>query len=76
MMGVKGGIEEPPHVGKKQRCYHEVGCAQRTRRRDSSCYRSYKPQEVAKAGFEVVIESGAGVVANYHDAEYEALEQP
>ena len=28
-----------------------------------------KPQ---KAGFEVIIESGAGTAANYHDAEYEA----
>ena len=29
-------------------------------------------KKLQKAGFEVVIESGAGVSANYHDAEYEA----
>ena len=29
-------------------------------------------KKLQKAGFEVVIESGAGVAANYHDAEYEA----
>ncbi|MEC8588763.1 MAG: NAD(P)(+) transhydrogenase (Re/Si-specific) subunit alpha, partial [Candidatus Thermoplasmatota archaeon] len=29
-------------------------------------------KKLQKAGFEVVIEAGAGTAANYHDAEYEA----
>ena len=29
-------------------------------------------KKLAKAGFEVMIESGAGHAANYHDADYEA----
>ena len=28
-------------------------------------------KKLQKAGFEVVIEAGAGVAANYHDADYE-----
>ncbi|MGB1793605.1 MAG: hypothetical protein ACPHMS_07015, partial [Candidatus Poseidoniaceae archaeon] len=60
----KGGIEEPPNARKKCRCSNEVRCAQRTRRRDESRNRSDES--------EVVIETGAGVAANYHDADYEA----
>ena len=29
-------------------------------------------KKLAKAGFEVIIESGAGRSANYHDSDYEA----
>ena len=39
-------------------------------RRDSSCNRTREYEKIAKAGFEVVIEKGAGIAANYSDVEY------
>ena len=30
-------------------------------------------KKLLKAGFEVVVEKGAGVAANYHDSAYEAV---
>ena len=29
-------------------------------------------KKLSRAGFEVVVEAGAGLAANYHDADYEA----
>ena len=67
---IEGGIEEPPMVGRNIGVIMKLGVLKEPADETRVAIVPTSMKKLLKAGFEVIIEAGAGRLANYSDQAY------